>query len=204
MIEIIKEDLINQTDNYDVILVGTNIYGKLTNGFQLDMKMKYPDIHVANLETKYGDINKLGTFITIDSYNKPTICLLYINKGYNFRPDLTPDYLSYDALEKCLYRINIEFKGKNIASTFIGASRFDGNGDKDKILPILEKNSSNINLTLYDYHQESYPEKLLAMTKRIMDAKTEGKITKDTTLYYQLVREAKEFKSKLKKINNLK
>ena len=40
---IIKDsDLIWETDNFDVILVGTTIYCSLPDGFQRKMRRKYP------------------------------------------------------------------------------------------------------------------------------------------------------------------
>lgn len=202
MINIVKDiDPINKTDDYDVILVGTNTYGKLANGWQLDMKIKYPQIHKANLSTKYGDTSKVGKYLTIGE--SPTICLLYINKGYNFRPDLDPVFLEYDALEECLYRINIEFKGKRVLAPILGSSKFDGNGDKKKIIEIFERLCTNLDVTLYDYEQISAREKTLKRIKSIMNAKSKAKETNDKTEYYKLISEKKEEEKKLKEINRL-
>ena len=205
MVTIIKDiNLISEADKYDVLLVGTNIYGRLSNGWQLDAKLTYPTIHKVNLETRYGDVEKLGKVISVPQTNNQTVCLLYITKSNNFRPDLEKDYLDYDALINCLQYINILFKGKRIASPILGSSKFDGNGDKDTILKIFEDCLTNVDITLYDYEQTSYNEQKLARIKRIMDAKTKSKINGDTSEYHSLVKQKKEYEKKLKLINNLK
>lgn len=200
MINILKDiDPIDYTDDFDVILVGTNIYGKLSNGWQLDMKIKYPDIHKANLQTKYADKSKLGKYITIKNPTTPDICLLYINEGYNFRPDLNNTFVSYEALEECLYKINIEYKGKKIMCPILGHSKFDGNGDKDRLIQIFETQCPDVNVTLYDYTQTGNLERKTERIKEIVEAKH-----KDKGVYLELVKKRKEYDNNLTKINFLK
>ncbi len=146
--EIIKDkDLIWDTDNYDVILVGTSIYNLLTQGFQSKMAIKYPNLIDANNSTPYADKRKLGKRITIDG--NPIISLMYI---CNY-PHKNRKFIDYDALEHALSTANQEFKGKKVATTLLGTSQFDGNGDKDKCLEIIEKCTPDLNLTVYDYTQ---------------------------------------------------
>lgn len=205
MIKIIKDiDPITVTDEYDVILVGTNIYGKLSNGWQLDVKYKYPLVHKANLDTRYGDTSKIGKFIAVKEDEKPTICLLYINKSCNFRPDLKKEFVEYKSLEECLYRINIEYKGKKIICPILGSSEFDGNGDKEKLIDIFTRTCTDIEVDLYDYEQVGAKEKKLRDLKKIMEAKSLSKITGDRTEYKKLNLEQKEYLKRLKEINNLK
>lgn len=148
-IKIIKnEDAIWHTDEYDVILVGTSIYNMLTNGFQYKLKIKYDEIEKANNTTNYGDKRKLGKRLTIDG--NPTISLMYICRYPGLRHGPPIDY---DALQNCLSTANAEFKGKKVMTTMIGCSDFDGNGDKEKVLKMLETYCKDIDLTVYDYHQ---------------------------------------------------
>ena len=145
---IVKDkDLIWDTDNYDVILVGTSIYNLLTQGFQSKMRLKYPDILEANNSTPYADKRKYGKRLTIDG--TPIISLMYIC-GY---PHSKRDYLNYEALEHCLSTANAEFKGKNVATTILGTSLFDGNGDRERCLEIIENTTKDLNLTVYDFPQ---------------------------------------------------
>lgn len=149
MLKIIKDkDPIWDTDKFDVILIGTSIYNQLNGGFQSKMKYKYPMVDEKNRKTKYADFSKLGTRITIN--DTPIISLMYIC-GYP-RPNI--DTVDYDSLTKCLLTANAEFRGKKVMATILGSSQFDGNGDKDKCLKIIEDTAKDLDITLYDYEQK--------------------------------------------------
>ena len=187
MIEIKENiDLFDHVRDYDIILVGTNIYCNLSQGFQRKIMLNYPFVQEMNISTKYADKKKLGTILECKKENNPTFILLYITEG-NFRPDLKKDTLSYESLEKCIKLVNILYKGKNIACPFIGSSRFDGNGDKEKILEIIKKNSKNINLTIFDYEQKSRAEELKAIREHELKIKEQ-----DVDAYYETVKKRKK------------
>ena len=149
MLKIIKDkDPIWETDKFDVILIGTSIYNQLNGGFQSKMKYKYPMVDEKNRETKYADFSKLGTRITIN--DTPIISLMYIC-SYTMPNVETVDY---DSLTKCLLTANAEFRGKKVMATILGASQFDGAGDKDKCLKIIKDSTKDLDITLYDYEQK--------------------------------------------------
>lgn len=159
---IIKDkDAIAFTDDYDVVLVGTSTYSTLGNGFQSKIRFKYPDIDDANSHTPYGDVRKLGKRLTMDG--TPTISLLYIC-GYP-RKSLTN--IDYGALEQCLLTATSEFKGKRVMTTLLGCSEFDGNGDRDKVLEIIERATKGLDLDVYDYRQLSRVEETLYWKRKI-------------------------------------
>ena len=159
MINIIKDKpLITEVGNYDVTLVGTNVYCTLSNGFQRDVMLWYQYAQDINMTTRYGDVSKLGTILECAKENEPTFCLLFITRGYNFRPHVESDYLSYEALEKCLKLVNIKYRGKKIAAPLLGASRFDGNGDRDVIIRLFNECLTDVNIDVYDYYQKSAKE----------------------------------------------
>lgn len=187
MINIVKDiDLYDHVGEYDVVLVGTNIYCMMPHGIQLKVMLNYPYVYDRNLETKYGDQEKLGTILECKSDGGPTFCLCFICTG-NFRPDLKKDYLSYESLEKCLKLINVLYEGKNVATTMLGTSRFDGNGDKDKVMEIFNNCIKDVNLTIYDYYQKSRDEELVELLKK----ETKVKET-DRKAYYEMVRKRKK------------
>jgi len=187
MIKVIKDvDLYNHVGEFDVVLVGTNNYCMMSQGIQLNIMLNYPYVYDRNLETKYGDPEKLGTVLECTSEGEPTFCLCFICGG-NFRPDLQKDYLSYESLEKCLKLVNILYKGKNVATTLLGASRFDGNGDKDKILEIFNSCITDVNLTIYDYYQKSRSEQLNEVRNKELEVRE-----KDRKAYYEMVRKRKK------------
>ncbi len=149
MITIIKDrDPIWEVKDYDVVLVGTSIYSMLTNGFQSKIASMFPDLDKENMNTRYGDRNKLGRRLTANNIT-PIVSLMYIC-GY---PHSKRVFIDYDALENCLATADAEFKGKKVMTTMLGTTRFDGNGDREKVLDIIEKNTKNINLFVYDYEQ---------------------------------------------------
>lgn len=155
MIKIVKDkDPIWDTDNFDVILIGTSTLNRLTNGFQSKIRYKYPFVEEANQKTKYGDAAKLGTRLTVGE--KPIISLMYI---CNYASSALNN-VDYDALTKCLKTANAEFKGKSVLMTIVGASEFDGNGDKDKCLEIIKENTEDLNVTIYDYVQRNKREEI--------------------------------------------
>ena len=187
MINVIKDiDLFDHVGEFDVVLIGTNIYCAMSNGIQLNVMLNYPYVYDRNLETKYGDQEKLGTVLECTSEGEPTFCLCFICKG-NFRPDLNSDFLSYESLEKCLKLINVLYKGKRVATTLLGASRFDGNGDRDKVMKLFEDNITDVDLTIYDYFQKARDEVQRETWKRERAVRE-----KDRKAYYDMVRKRKK------------
>lgn len=175
-------DLILDVENYDVILVGTSIYSMLTNGFQSKIASKFPIVDEINSGTPYGDTNKYGKRLTFDNI-KPIISLMYI-AGY---PHSKRVFLNEDALINCLSTANAEFKGKKVATTLIGTTRFDGNGDRDRVMQIIEENTKNIDLYLYDYEQlDKRDERNMIIDKlREENYKEYLEVRKDINAYYK-------------------
>ena len=158
MIKIVKDkDLILDIFKYDVVLIGTSTKNSLGNGFQHKIARNFPFVREANNKTKYDDSSKLGTVMAIQNNNYPdtVFAICYITKG-RFRPDIKPDAVEYDALEKCLSAIANNFSEARIVSTIMGNSPFEGGGDRDKILSLFEDKLGDMDVTLYDYEQIDY------------------------------------------------
>jgi hypothetical protein len=156
MIDIIEnEPLITHVNEFDATLVGTNCYQVMRNGFQYEIAKNYPYVLSENYNSKYADIRKLGTILECKMENKPLIFLLFISFGYNFKGDNSP-FVDYAAIEKAFKLLNLLYAGKHFATTMIGTTMYDGNGDIDKILNILNRTVTNFDLTLFDYNQESH------------------------------------------------
>lgn len=186
MITFIKDkDPIWEVENYDVVLVGTSIYSMLTNGFQSKIASKFPEVDEENTKSPYGDRRKLGTRLT--NYNtKPIVSLLFIC-GY---PHSKRVFLDYEALENCLALSNAEFKGKKVMMTIIGTTRFDGNGDREKVMEIIEKNTNNMDLYIYDYDQKD---------KKLERSEVTKKLCRENYGEYLKYKKAKDFKPYYKK-----
>jgi hypothetical protein len=187
MISIIKDvDLFDHVGEYEAVLIGTGTYCTMAQGIQLKVMLDYPYVYKKNLGTKYGDPEKLGTILECKSDGEPTFCLCFCYDG-NFRPDIKQDYLSYESLEKCLSLVNILYKGKSIACPLLGSSRFDGNGDRGKIMEIFERTLKDVNITVYDYFQKSRAEELKEIREKELAVKEV-----DREAYYRMVAERKK------------
>jgi hypothetical protein len=156
MVTIVKDKpLIEDVFNYDIIIVGTGIHNTLGNGFQHDIKINFPFVEDALKKTPYADKRKLGTVTVVKS--TPLYCLGFIHSG-GYRKDLNPVYLDYQALNDVLHLIDKNFENKRIASSFIGCSEFDGNGDKERVLDMFNSLTGENEYFLYDYEQRDYRE----------------------------------------------
>lgn len=147
--------LIEDIFNYDIIIVGTGVHNALGNGFQYDVKINFPLVEYVVKQTPYADPRKMGTVSVINE--TPIFCVGFIHQG-GYRKDLTPDYLNYDAVRDVLHLVDTNFQEKRIATTLIGCSLFDGNGDKNQVLEIFNGLSDNNEYFIYDYEQRDYRE----------------------------------------------
>lgn len=161
MITFIKgKEPIYDTEQYDVVLMGVSTHNMFMGNFQGKMAVKYPIIEKVNNSTAYGDLRKLGKRITIND-NTPIISLMYMCT-YPSRKD---NFINYEALEKCLKTANVEFKGKKVMATILGSTKFDGNGDKEKCLKIIEENTKDLDLYIYDFEQITIREEIKRQNK---------------------------------------
>lgn len=164
MVNIIKnEDAIWHVDDYDVILVGTNIYNMLTNGFQSKIAVKFPYLYAAIDETNYGDTRKLGTCKSVEGV--PEVCLMFVS----FYPNKSRVFCDYEAIESCFRYANIKYSGKKCLTTLVGTSRFDGNGDKEKIIEIIENNTDKLKVDVYDYEQLDKREEAAILFRKMLE-----------------------------------
>ena len=151
---VVNENIINHTNEYDAILVPTNCYQVMSNGFQYEVSRSFPYVAKYNYQTKYGDNNKLGTILECRDKGKPLFVLAFVCFGYNFKGN-DEEFLDYTALEKCLRFVNILYKEKHVATTMMGCTKFDGNGDRNKVLGIINSIMTDCDITIYDYKQET-------------------------------------------------
>lgn len=159
------KDAIFETENYDVILIGTSIYGIMSCGFAGKIANKYPYVQEANVHQTYGDFRRLGTRLTIEMEGKPTISLMYIC-GYPKRGLKT---LDMNALQNCLLTAKAEFKGKKVMMTIPGIHDFDGSGDRDIILGFMEVEYRDFDVDVYDYRQIRVNDEMKETVRRLKE-----------------------------------
>jgi len=169
-----NKEAIYETENYDVVLVGVSTHNLLMGTFQHKMGIKYPIVEKVNNSTPYGDLRKLGKRVTIDD-NVPIISLMYICTY----PSRKGEFVDYDALEKCLKTANAEFKGKKVMTTVLGASKFDGKGDRERCLKIIEECTKDLDLYIYDFEQISIKDEIIKQNKYFTKLRKENKDNKE-------------------------
>ena len=104
-------------------------------------------------------IKELGT--KIDAMKNESVTKAELIEVMSKIADLQAKGNDVDAL-----KANIEFSGLNVATTLIGCSKYDGNGNRDKVLEIILNNSNDMNLFVYDYEQiDNRSEKLMKRMK---------------------------------------
>lgn len=173
MLKIVKDCIESHISDHDVILVGTNQNCSMAQGFQRYVMMNYPYVQDANLTTNYGDTRKLGLTKHVEKKDDdPEFCICYMYR-YNTRPDLMADTVVYERLEECLEHVAAYYSGKSVGTTLMGVSKYEGGGDKDRILSIFNKvfGKEGINVTVYDYEQKSRAETMKEVRQRELEVK---------------------------------
>lgn len=160
-------DLITDVKKYDLVLVGTSILNTLGNGFQYKVGLNFPEVFEASkVASKYGDLTKLGKIDYVDT--EPNFGLCYITRG-RFNPKIKPDTLEYDALKKCLQNVKRNYSGVSIASTIMGVSKYEGGGNKEKVIEIFNEILGEEDVTLYDYTQADIKEERKLLWKKVVE-----------------------------------
>lgn len=175
MVTIIKDkEAIYDTEQYDVVLMGLSTHNIFMGNFQGKMAVKYPIVEKVNDSTPYGDIRKLGKCITIHD-NTPIISLMYICT-YPSRKD---NFIDYEGLRKCLETANNDFKGKKVMTTLLGTTKFDGKGDREKCLKIIEETTKDLDLYIYDFEQITIKEEMKRQNRYFAKIKEQIKGNKE-------------------------
>lgn len=98
MLQILEGDLL-QSD-VQVIIHQCNCFHTFGGGIAKKIKQKYPTAFEADLKTKFGDKDKLGTF-SYSTQNGKTIVNLYSQYRYG----MDKVYTDYQSLEQGLYDV---------------------------------------------------------------------------------------------------
>lgn len=135
MIKEITGDLIDlaKKGEFDVILHGSNCHHTMGSGIAKQIKFEVPEAFAVDLETPYGDINKLGTISYTKKHSFTVVnCYSQFRYGRNIQV-----YADYDAIERALTEVKKIFPSKRIGMPLIGAGL--AGGDWNVIKVIIEK-----------------------------------------------------------------
>lgn len=145
MLKYVTGNLITDSDNYDVIAHGCNCFCNMSAGIAPLIKAKYPEAYEVDMETKAGDIDKLGT-ISFTTNTTPIVANLYTQFDFRGRRIGRMD-LDYDALRKTFLALKANFSGKSIAiPDMIGCGLAGGN--RAIVIRILEEVMGEEDLTI--------------------------------------------------------
>lgn len=179
------KQLIEHVFEYDTILFGMGINNSMNNGFAYDICINFPEVKENEDNTGYGDNRKYGKTHETKVNNKLTFCACYCyNIGLKAKQS---DFIDYESLEKCLLTVKKKYKGKKIASPIIGQDKYDGNGDKGKLIQLFDKVFGDCNITLYDFEQEDFKKERYKEAVTLKKQYKDGDINKET--YIRLKKE---------------
>jgi len=140
-LKIIKGNLLDATE--DLIIHGCNCFCNMNAGVAKALKEMWPDVYQADLNTKKGATNKLGSY----SFSPVSLNQAVINAYTQYRYGRGKVHLDYSALKKVLDTINKEWPTSSIALPKIGCGL--AGGDWKKVQPIIEKSLHSNEVTVY-------------------------------------------------------
>lgn len=147
-------DLILQAKNgeFDVILHGCNCHHSMNSGIAKQIKFEIPEAYAVDVDTPYGDINKLGTISYTKSHPFTVVnCYTQYHSGAN------GVYADYNAIKASLEVVKSTFPGKRIGLPRIGAGL--AKGDWNLIKGIIQSvfNDPTDDVTIVTWNQVPDP-----------------------------------------------
>jgi len=143
IVKIIKNDIVKLflTNEYDYMVHGCNCFCTMGAGIAKHIAMNFPEAIEADLNTKKGDINKLGTYSSaITKYG----IIINAYTQYNYGKGLMVDY---GAIENCFRKLNRELiPGSKVLIPKLGSGL--GGGEWKIIKSLIDSNTDNLNITL--------------------------------------------------------
>lgn len=149
-------DLISAAQNgeIDVLIHGLSCQNKMGIGFALDLKKAFPESEKINLETKSGDLSKLGTYSVAKcstEHGVLNIINAYTQKFYSKDPNVLS--FDYEAFRSILQSVASEYKTSKIGINKIGNGY--ANGCWLTIKHIIDTELKGFNYMIYDNYDNN-------------------------------------------------
>jgi O-acetyl-ADP-ribose deacetylase (regulator of RNase III) len=147
--KLIQGDLLDKALNgeFTAILHGCNCFHIMGSAIALAIKKTFPEAFLADLKTKRGDRDKLGTYsqavCPIKNGNK-TVLVLNGYTQYNISSG--EDVFEYEAFRRLLRKIRDDMPDVKLGMPLIGCGL--ARGDKDRILKIIEDECNEMDVTI--------------------------------------------------------
>ena len=125
--KIVEGDLIELAlaGEFDLIVHGCNCFCKMGAGIARTIKEVFPEAYEADLNTKKGSREKLGT-ISSAEVNREGVNLFVINGYTQFTPSGKGVLVDYGAVGSVFNSIKKEYSGQRIGYPMIGAGLAKG------------------------------------------------------------------------------
>jgi O-acetyl-ADP-ribose deacetylase (regulator of RNase III) len=110
MLTIIDNNLLTMADNgdFDIICHGANCFHTMASGIAGQIVKKWPEVAIADRQTKYGTRNKLGAFSEVDVVGANGCGFTIINAYTQFTYGRGKDIFEYGAFETFLNRLFVK------------------------------------------------------------------------------------------------
>jgi O-acetyl-ADP-ribose deacetylase (regulator of RNase III) len=134
----LQGDLIKLALNgeFDLIVHGCNCFCTMGAGIAKGIKLQFPEAYAADLDTRYGDKDKLGTvsWAKAKAYKGE---LIVVNAYTQYEFQGQSPLVDYDAIRTSFAQIKDKFPGLRIGYPLIGSGL--AGGDWEKISQIIEE-----------------------------------------------------------------
>lgn len=147
--KIVKADILSNLDKDapTVIIHGCNCFHTMGAGIAKYLKQQFPSIYQVDRCTNYGDRRKLGSYSV--AHVGENLVVLNCYTQYHYKNDHRGQApVDYDAIERCLSAININYKGWSIRSPKIGCGL--AGGDWVIVSDLFKKCLTSCEYTIYE------------------------------------------------------
>jgi len=118
-----------QQGEFDLIVHGCNCFCTMGAGIARQIKSIFPEAYEADIQTKKGDKEKLGTFSWAKIANGDKE-LIIINGYTQYHYSSKQKPLDYDALRQVFRKVKSNYSGLRIGYPAIGAGLAGGNWER--------------------------------------------------------------------------
>lgn len=134
-----------QQGQFDIIVHGCNCHGVMGGGIARAIRDTWPAVYRADLAATTRDRSMLGSYSTA-VFIVGDKDLRIINAYTQFGISHGDDVFEYEAFERVLERIAIDYPDATIGMPLIGCGL--AGGDKERILGIIESAPNTDNITV--------------------------------------------------------
>ena len=137
--------------DFDVVIHGCNCFNTMGAGIAKSIREAYPQAYIADLNTKKGDMSKLGSFTSTDVVSPSGYKFKIINAYTQFNYSRDSDNFSYDTFPDLLSKIKKEFGHLRIGMPLIGCNL--AGGDEFRILNMIKDGFSDVDYKIVEINR---------------------------------------------------